>query len=86
VEGRGGERAGLKLVEFLEFGSVDKLIGSVDLDTEMVCKVPDGQVGVGLESELRSGAVGEPFGLRLESSSHVGYLASTVNARPAEGR
>jgi len=63
VEGRGGECAGLKLVEFFEFCSVDELIGRVDLDAQVVCEVPDGQVGVGLEPELRSGAIGESLGL-----------------------
>jgi len=53
----------LKLVEFFEFCSVDELIGRVDLDAQVVCEVPDGQVGVGLEPELRSGAIGESLGL-----------------------
>jgi hypothetical protein len=95
VECGGGERAGLKLVEFLEFGSVDEIVCGVDLDVEVRCEAADRHVRVGLEPELGTCAVGESFGLGLESSSHgrsrsasgggrIGELALHLFEQPGE--
>lgn len=59
VEGRGRERAGLKLVEFLKFGSVDEILRGVDLDVEVCGELADWHVRMGLEPELGTRAVGK---------------------------
>lgn len=74
VEGGGGEGAGLELFEFFELGPVDEVVGGDDVHAEVAGQVTDAQPVVGSQAHLGSSALGEPFGLGFESSSHAVYL------------
>jgi hypothetical protein len=73
VEGDRGEGARLDAFEFLEPSGIDKLIGGTDLHVEVASQVTDVESVSGTETHVSPGSLSEPFGLGLESSSHLAY-------------